>query len=1159
MGLRIVYGKSGSGKSKFIYDEIHKHINSEVRNKIYIITPEQFSFTAEKKLMENQKALINAEVITFDRMAYRVLNETEGIHNNITKCGKSMLIYSILKKEKNNLKLLNKSDENIDLCIRTISEFKKNKILISDLKNELENINDEYLRIKLKDMILIYEKFELNIQNKYIDETDLLTKLENNIEKTNMFNNSLIYIDEFMGFTKQELSIIKKLVNMAKKVTITACVDNLKFNTNPDTDIFYSNKKTINKILKLLNNNEKIDIIYLDKLYRFKNQELIFIENNLFNKKNNKYEKEIKNINLFLAKDKYSEIENVAKNIINLIKNNNYKFNEISIITKNINSYSSLVKSIFSKYEIPVFIDEKKDLNQNILIRYILSILEIIIKNYSYESVFNYLKNPFLNLNKEDIFKLEKYVIKYGIKNNKFKKEFNYGINENNKNEINYLNELREIIINPIINLENKINKKQNINNIINEFYNFLINENIEKKIEEIINYLNNKNYLRINKKYFLPKKNKYKNKLFKNKNGKNKITNLINKKINNLELAKEYKLSYEVIINIFKEIKNIFNNEILALEDFYKIFKTGLKNSDLGKIPTTQDQVVLGDIDRSRSHKVKTIFIIGLNDGIFPSINKDEGFFNDLDREYLKDNGIELAKGTIENLYDDNYNIYKAFTTAEEKLYLSYISSDIDGKSLRASNLILKIKKMLNKLKEKSDIFENNNYFIENNIYEDLILKINYYDKNIINLENDKKEINNLFLIYKYFKNNNKYKKILKNNIQYTKYLKLPEKIKKENIQKLYGNKLTTSVSKLEMFKNCPYEYFLQYSLKLKEREELKIKNIDTGSFMHEVIDLFFQKLKINRINLKEINDETIEKIINNIIDEKLLESKNYIFNSTKKYNLLVKRLKRIITIAIKHIIYSLNLSDFKILDTEISFDEKKGHYKPITINLDNGKTVEITGKIDRVDLAEDGNNKYIRIVDYKSSVKDMDFTNIYGGLQLQLITYLDAMCKIEDFIPAGILYFNLLEQIINSDRKLTVEEIEERIKNNFKMKGLILADVNVAVMQDNNLRPSTSSKLIPAYMDKDGNLSSKKSSSLTKEEFSRLQDFVNKTIKDISNEILNGMIELKPYYKNKKTPCEYCTYKNICGFNEGIFKTGYRYVNKKSKDDFFSELNNN
>lgn len=1121
MSLRIIYGKAGSGKSNFIFNEINEKIKAGEKNKIYIITPEQFSFTAEKKLMENKKSIINAEVITFNRMAYRVANEMGGIiHSQLSKCGKAMLIYSILQNEKKSFYLLNKSDENIDLVLRSISEFKKNKITVQDLKNELDNINDNYLKIKLQDMILIYEKFNLNIENKYIDEADLLSNLAIHIDKVNLFKNAIIYIDEFMGYTKQELEIIKKLLNISKNVTITFCINNLDLNSNPDTDIFYSNKVTLNKILKLLNKDEKIETINLDNLYRFKNNELIYIENYLYHTKIKKYEKEIENINLFLAKNKYSEIEYVAKNIIHLVKKEKYKFNEIAVITKNVNAYSSLFKAIFSKYEIPVFIDEKKDLNQNILIRYILSILEIIIKNYSYESIFNYLKINFIGLDEEDIFKLEKYCIKYGIKSYQFKKDFIYGINENNKKEINYLNELRKKIINPIINLENKINKKQNLENIVKEIYLFLINEKIENKLNKKIKKLEEENIF---------------------------------------ELAKEYKLSYEIIINILDEIVNIFNNEKITLDNFYKILKIGLKNSNLGKIPGVQDGVTVGDTERSRTHKVKAIFIIGLNDGVFPSINKSEGFFNDTDRSILKEQGIELAKGTMENLYDDNFNIYKAFTTAEEKLFLSYSSSDTDGKSLRPSTLILKIKKIFIDLKEKSDILENKNYFInEKEIYENLIFNIHNFSEENINENNleKNKNFNNIFLFYKYFKENKNYEKKLKSNLEYIKFLKMPEKIKKENIQKLYGNKLNTSVSKLETFKSCPYEYFLQYSLKLKEKEELKIKNIDTGSFMHEVINSFFEELNKQKINVKNIEGKNIEKIMNQIIDEKLQNSKNYIFVATEKYKLLVKRLKRIILKAIQYIILSLKASDFEIVGTEVAFDEKNGKYKPIKINLENGKKIEIVGKIDRIDIAKDENHQFIRIIDYKSSVKDIDFTNIYAGLQLQLITYLDAMCKIEDFIPAGILYFNLLEQMIHSDKKLTEEEIEEKIKNNFKMKGLILADVKVAKMQDNNLMPSTSSKIIPAYIDKEGNLSPKKSSVATKEEFVKLQRYVNHTIKEIANEILNGNIELKPYYKNKKTPCEYCIYKSICGFNSGIFKTEYRFINKKRKEDVLNKI---
>ena len=608
---------------------------------------------------------------------------------------------------------------------------------------------------------------------------------------------------------------------------------------------------------------------------------------------------------------------------------------------------------------------------------------------------------------------------------------------------------------------------------------------------------------------------------------------------------------------------------------------------------------VIVGDTDRSRTHSVKANFIIGLNDGVFPSVNKNEGFFNDTDRAFLKENGLELAKGTLENLYDENYNIYKAFTEERKKIFLSYVSSDKDGKSQRPSILITKIKKMFPSLKEESDILENKKIEIicEKQLYENLINNFNKIyeeenDKKIINKNNIKKinenilkeknnEINlinnlelnnkniflennyeknklnknNLKIILKYFLENINYKNKLIDNLKYINYSGLPEKIKLENMKKLYGNKLITSVSKLERYRSCPYSYFLQYELKLKEKEELKVQNMDTGSFMHEVIDEFFSKINLENKNINNLDDEFIKKIIDEIINEKLKNNKNYIFVSKEKYKLLIKRLKRIIFKSLKYILETLIKSEFKIEGTEIEFGENK-KYEPINVDLGNGNKLEIIGKIDRIDVAKDENKIYVRIIDYKSSVKNLNYSDIYAGLQLQLITYLDAVCKLEDFIPAGVLYFSLLEQMIKSNKKLTDEEIEEKIKANFKMKGLILADVKVAKMHDKTLDNSTYSKIIPAYIDKEGNLSPKKSSIATREQFEKLQRYIDKTIKEISKEILCGNIDLKPYYKNKKTPCEYCAYKNMCGFNSGICKSNYRFIENCSKEEFFEKI---
>ncbi len=1109
MGLRIIYGRAGTGKSEYCYNEIAK-----TNEDIIIITPEQFSFTAETKLMEKIKtqAVLNAEVITLSRMAYRVKNEIgEKNKTNLSNCGKAMLIYSILNNKRKELKFLGKTDENIELVETAITEFKKHGINVEKIKQEIEAQEDIYLKNKLQDMYLIYGEFEKQISGKYIDETDLLTILAENVDKVDQFKGKTVYIDEFSGFTNQEYEVIKKLIKISKQVTITICTDELHEIKKPDTDIFYSNQVTINKILDIAKQcTVKVEEIKLEETHRYRTSELKHLESNLYENRYKKYEEKVKNIEMFLAKNQYSELEKVANMILKLVREKNYRYKDITIITKNISTYANLARAIFAQYGIPIFIDENRDLSQNIVIQYVLSILEVFSKNWSYDAIFNYIKTGFLDIDEDDIFKIEKYCLKWGITHNKWKKEFVYGKQEEkDKSEIERLEEIRKNIVNPLIKLKEEINKNSTAENISKQIYQFLIEQNIEEKINE-------------------------------------KIQNLMD--IGQIDIANEYKNSIKTIIEILDEIVLVFKDDKITIDKYVKILKVGFKNSSLTKIPGTQDQVILGDTDRSRSHKVKAIFIIGLNDGNFPSVHKDEGFFNDIDRQKLKEDGIELAKGTIDLLYEDNFNIYKAFTTAEEKLCLLYSSSDMQGKSLRPSMLINKIKKIYPKIVEKSDIIESEN---------EILNEIATYKK-LINNINDLKEQNKMddlwYYIYRYYENSEKWNARLENDLKGIDYTNKPEEIEKQNIEKLYGNKLTTSISKLEKHRSCPFSYYLKYGLKIKPQEQLKIQTINTGTFIHEIIDEFFTEIKEKGIELEQITDEEVEKVIDKIIDEKLGQGKNYIFTSTAKYKVLVLRLKRIIKKALKYIIETIVQSRFKVLGTELEFGEK-GKYKPIILTLENGKQVEIIGKIDRIDTAQNEDGKYLRIIDYKSSIKNIDLNEVYAGIQIQLLTYLDAVCREEELQPAGILYFNMLEQIIKADKRMSPEKIEEKIKANFKMKGLILADVKVVKLHDKNLEKGQSS-IIPAYIDKEGNLSSKKTNGVTKEQFADLQKYMYKIIKEISKEILEGNIELKPYYKNKKTPCKYCEYKSICNFNMDGCENQYNYIDKKAKDEILGKI---
>lgn len=551
MKLNIIYGTSGTGKSEYCFKETAKNVSKNDGINTVIITPEQFSFTAETRLMQSiydatkSKAVLNAEVITFNRMAYRVLNEvlgTANTKNSLTKCGKAMLVYSILDKQKSKLKFLGKSAENIDVSINAINEFKQHGITVEDLQKEIEQTKEKYLKCKLEDMKLIYQGFENQIEGKYIDETDLLSLLAENIEKTDMFKNTVFYIDEFSGFTKQEYDIIKKIIQIAKEVNITICTDSLFTGTFPETDIYYSNKITITKLFKMA---EELNIvpeqIELKNSYRYKTPELKFLKEKMYSRKSTKYEGNVKNIKIFLARNQYTEVENVAQNITKLIRDENYKYKEISIISKNIESYSNLVRAIFAKYKIPVFIDEKRELNQNIFIQYVLAILEVFTKNWSYDAVFNYLKTGFLPFDETEIFKLENYCIKWGIKQSKWKKDFNVKIEENKKEEIERLNEIRKQIVEPLDSLKEKIEQEKTATSISKNLYEFLINQGIEQTLEIKMNKLEKQGLI---------------------------------------DLKNEYKSSYQVLIDILDEINLVFGKDKISIEKYLQILKVGLQNS---------------------------------------------------------------------------------------------------------------------------------------------------------------------------------------------------------------------------------------------------------------------------------------------------------------------------------------------------------------------------------------------------------------------------------------------------------------------------------------------------------------------------------------------------------------------------------------------------
>ena len=477
MKFRLIYGKSGTGKSCYIYEDIKNRMKD---NKIFVIVPEQSNLMTEQNLFKytQKSTLMNTEVLTLSRMASRIEDELGGkLDTKLSKIGKSMLIYNLLGKYKSKLQFLGKTPKNVDTVNQLITEFKKHNITTNEIKSlETEN---KYQKLKLQDILILYEAYEEKLSNKLIDENDKLNLLAEKLEKSTLLTDAIIYIDDFQGFTEQEFKIIDRIMNKCQELNVVVTLDELNTLTKPENDLFYFNKVFATRLIELAERkNAEIEKIKLEKNLRSKTKELLFLEENYNTTKPNIFKDKIENIEIKLTNDIYAELEEVAKQIVKLVREENYRYNEISIITQNTENYAEDAKAIFKKYNIPIFIDEKKKLNQNLVMQFILAILEVYQKNWSYEAMFSVIKSDLMNINEEDIYLLENYCRKWGIKGKKWHKEFCYEA----KNQVqDRLEAIRLKIVNPILNLKKEFDEK-NVKSMCKALYNFLQESKIDIK-----------------------------------------------------------------------------------------------------------------------------------------------------------------------------------------------------------------------------------------------------------------------------------------------------------------------------------------------------------------------------------------------------------------------------------------------------------------------------------------------------------------------------------------------------------------------------------------------------------------------------------------------------------------------------------------------------
>ncbi len=1084
MSLRYILGGTGSGKTAQCIKEITEKDDAD-RTLLYIV-PEQFSMESERLLLAANKrhTIVNTNVFSFRHLAYHIISKF-GRNGKamLDDVSKAMLVRKIAYSLADKLVFFSKSVDKqgfIDELCDTIGELMHYSVTPSMISSAIENMAEGNLKMKLSDILLIYESYIGYLKRDYISSDDILDILAEHIEESSMCKDE-IWIDGFMGFTPQEYNVIGHLLKSGKRVTVTLDMNSsaISYGTPDPFDPFYKTKCTVNKLTALASEvGTKIEKpLWLGGIKGDKNKELMYLAQNYLSYSPVKYTGNTEAIHIYKGRDMYSEIDLVCGKIVSLVRDKGMRYKDIAVITGSSEYEIPLCHSL-NKYDIPNFLDRRRSIMSHSLTEFVISAIDIAATDYGGDSVFRFLKTGYADIDEDSVFEIENYVIANGIKGYMWKRgDWKYGFYEKSPFDHDSINNIKERILDILSPLTDNIrpNKKYSVREITKLLFDLIDSWGAAKRHSDIIQR---------------------------------------NKEDNDLSEADINTGVWNTIAETMEKTVSILGDEIVSPKEYSAIVRSGLSAATVGVVPALQDMLIIGDIGRTILPNVKAVFMLGVNEGNVPSYRETRGIFNDSEREYLSSNAFEVAPGSIQEINSERFEIYNCLAKPSEYLCITYATGSISGDGLTASPIVFRILDMFKDMEVRS---------IEDKEIgpKDIASKEQAFGMLVSRLS-EGGELPPVYKdIYSYLKKDEIYGKriefLLRSTAEQADTGYLNDKV----LRGIYPDSIYSGVSRLETFARCPYSFFLKYIIKAEEREVYEIKPRDTGSLYHYVLEDISEKLRKSDTNWRSLEAGEIQSMVDKSVESITADMGMDILKSTARYKQLTQRVKRIIGRSVWALSEQIKEGLFEPLGYEIGFgpDEK---LPPIVIELDKGRKMVMTGRIDRVDVMVSEEKVYTRIIDYKSSDKDVSLTDLYYGIQLQLPIYIDAFVKSskrvtgKDYVPAGIFYFHINDPVINSLPVDSAERIAELMLESYSMKGIVLNNEKVS-----------------GAMDKEGHGGIFKAAAFSDKEFGGLLELALSTAKDIGNEMIRGNVKVEPLASSGV--CGYCPYGSICRRSSG------------------------
>lgn len=1106
MSLKFIFGNSGSGKSYHLYQDLVRKASVNPGKNFIILVPEQFTMQTQKDLCLASPCggIMNIDVLSFGRLAHRIFEEVGKDDRLVLDDeGKNLILRKIAGDYEEELTVLKgnlKKQGYIGEVKSVISEFTQYGIDFQRLDEFMEELETEtYLHYKLSDIRKIYEGFESFLADKYITKEEMLDVLSSVISQSEILRDCVVAMDGFTGFTPVQNRLIGELMRVCDEVIITVEMDSREdpFVCKTPYQLFALSKQLVASLVKLAEEKgtELADPVYLYHYppVRFKNNStMAFLEKELFRFRG-KTHPAGNGITFYEASNPREEAKLVAERIRRLVRTKGYRYRDIAVIASDMNVYADALEKACSMYGIPVFMDHKKSILLNAFVEYLRSLLTMVEQNFTYESVFRHFRTGLTGFSSDEIDRMENYCIALGIKGYKKWKQIwvrrSGGIQSRDLDELNCLRKrFAENVENLIYVLKKK---KKNVREITQAVFEYLTEEKIQEKL------------VRLEQQF---------------------------QEEGNLALSKEYAQVYRITIDLFDKFVSVLGDEYISLKEYCDLLDAGLEEAKVGVIPPSLDQVVIGDMERTRIKNIKALFFMGANDTLLPGNTGMGGLLSERDRERFTEHDILLSPGPKEKMYIQKFYLYLNLTKPSEFLLLSWSRTSSDGKTIRPAYLIREIRRMFSDIKlireEEGEIcgreltHKTGMYYIAEGIRE--------RRKGVSREWQD---------LYTWMKKEGTSEEELEQVLKAGFLSRKNSRLNGFLAEKLYSDKSRVSVTRLEQFASCAYAHFLSYGLRLTDRERYEFEAPDLGNIAHQALERF--AVKVNRENFAwtELTPDRRNELIDESVEESVIDYGNTVLFSSARNEYMIRRIRQLLRRSVWALTKQLEKGDFKPGGFEMSFG---------------------SGKIDRVDTCEDENYVYVKVTDYKTGMKSFDITALYYGLQMQLPVYLNAAVQIaqrkhpdKEIVPAGIFYYRIQDPVVQDQD--SDEEVETAILKELKLDGLVNGEDNIIDHMEHDLKGS--SVLFPFGRNKDGSLS-RSSRALPGDAFKTVLRYAVKKEEQLKSAMYSGEMEASPFELGDSTGCDYCGYRDICGFDLRIDGCGFRRYEKYSLQETVEKM---